>query len=94
MQKIIFIGPPGSGKGTQATRLASRFGIPHISSGDLLRTHVARRTALGEAIRAALERGDLVPDAIILEVIGEALSATSAAAGYLLDGFPRTLAQE
>lgn len=91
--RLVLLGAPGSGKGTQGAVLSRHFDIPHISSGDLLRTHVARRTKLGRTIRGALERGDLVPDAVILEVIDEALRATGTAAGYLLDGFPRTLAQ-
>lgn len=89
--RLVLLGAPGSGKGTQSA--ARHFDIPHISSGDLLRSHVARRTRFGERIRASLERGDLVPDALVLEVVGEALSTTGTEAGYVLDGFPRTVAQ-
>jgi adenylate kinase len=91
--RLVLLGAPGSGKGTQGAALSRQFGIPHISSGELLRMHVLQRTDFGETIRASLERGDLVPDAVVLEVVGAALSATGTNAGYLLDGFPRTVAQ-
>jgi adenylate kinase len=91
--RLVLLGAPGSGKGTQSAVLARHYDIPHISSGELLRSHVARRTRLGDRIRASLERGDLVPDALVLEVVGDALSTSGTEAGYVLDGFPRTVAQ-
>jgi adenylate kinase len=91
--RLVLLGAPGSGKGTQSAALARHYDIPHISSGELLRSHVARRTRLGDRIRASLERGDLVPDALVLEVVGDSLSTSGTEAGYVLDGFPRTVAQ-
>ena len=89
----MLLGAPGSGKGTQGAALARHYNIAHISSGELLRSHIARRTRLGDRIRASLARGDLVPDALVLEVVGDALSTRGTAAGYVLDGFPRTVTQ-
>ena len=91
--KIIFIGPPGSGKGTQAKRLASRFEIPHISTGDILREAVADGTALGLQAAPIMTAGALVPDDLMIGIIDERLKKSDAQKGFILDGFPRTLVQ-
>jgi len=91
--RLLLIGPPGSGKGTQAVRIAEHFGIAHISSGDLLRRHVAEETAIGRTIKEYVARGDLVPDGIVMDVLRKPVSAASQANGYVLDGFPRTVEQ-
>ena len=93
MRRILLLGPPGSGKGTQATALKGRWDLPHLSSGDLLRAHVKEDTALGQQAKPFMERGELVPDALIIEMMAERLSQPDAAGGYVLDGFPRTVAQ-
>jgi len=91
--KLIFIGPPGSGKGTQAKRLAGRFWIPHISTGDMLREAVADGTPLGEKADAIMKSGALVPDDVMIGMIRERLGKADAGKGFILDGFPRTLPQ-
>jgi adenylate kinase len=91
--RVLLIGAPGSGKGTQAVRVAERFGLTHISSGDLLRQHITEGTAIGRAARSYVERGDLVPDAIVMDMLYKPVVAASASGGYVLDGFPRTLEQ-
>jgi adenylate kinase len=91
--RILLIGAPGAGKGTQAVRIAERFGITHISSGDLLRQHVTDGTRIGRAVQEYVSRGDLVPDAIIMDMLYKPVIAASANGGYVLDGFPRTVAQ-
>jgi adenylate kinase len=91
--RVLLMGAPGSGKSTQAEHLARRFGLTHISSGELLRRHMAEGTAIGRAARAYVERGDLVPDAIILDMLHKPVVAASATGGYVLDGFPRTVEQ-
>ncbi len=88
------MGPPGSGKGTQAKLLAARFGIPHISSGDLLRDAVRRKTPLGMQAKQYMDRGDLVPDNVLLGMIAERLRQPDCVSGFILDGFPRTLVQD
>lgn len=93
MMRIVLLGPPGSGKGTQATAIQERWGLPHISSGDLLREHVKNDTELGRRARPYMERGDLVPDSLIIDMMVERLSQPDAQQGYVLDGFPRTVAQ-
>ena len=93
MRRMLLLGPPGSGKGTQATALKGRWDLPHLSSGDLLRAHVKEETALGRQAKPYMERGELVPDALIIEMMAERLSQPDAAGGYVLDGFPRTVAQ-
>jgi len=91
--KIIFMGPPGSGKGTYASRLGAKLGIPHISTGDLFREHVKNGTAIGKKVDAIMKSGKLVPDSIVLEVVRERISRPDCAKGYILDGFPRTIEQ-
>lgn len=91
--RLVLLGAPGSGKGTQGTLLAQRLGVPLVSTGELLRAHAAGGTDLGHKVRAYLDRGDLVPDDLLLAALDEALRATMTAGGYVLDGFPRTLAQ-
>ncbi len=91
--KIIFIGPPGSGKGTQAKRLAGRFEIPHISTGDMLREAVAAGTPVGQQASSIMAAGQLVPDDLMIRMIDERLARPDASKGFILDGFPRTLVQ-
>ena len=91
--RLLLIGAPGSGKGTQAERLAQRYGITHISSGDLLRQHVQERTALGRQIQSYVDRGDLVPTGIVVDMLRKPVVAAVEAGGYVLDGFPRTVEQ-
>lgn len=91
--RLLLIGAPGAGKGTQAERLAQRYGITHISSGDLLRRHVREQTALGRQIRSYVDRGDLVPASIVLDMLRKPVVAAVEAGGYVLDGFPRTVEQ-
>jgi adenylate kinase len=91
--RLLLIGAPGAGKGTQAQRIADHFGLVHISSGDLLREHVANDTATGRAVRAYMDRGDLVPDAVVLDMLRKPVVAAAASGGYVLDGFPRTVEQ-
>ena len=90
---LIFLGPPGSGKGTQAKRLIDRFKIPQLSTGDILRKAVADGTPLGRKAKALMDAGKLVPDAIVNGIVDEALAGPLAQKGFLLDGFPRTVPQ-
>ena len=92
--RVLMIAPPGAGKGTQGALIATHFGIPHIATGDLLRDHVARQTELGRTVQHHLDRGDLVPDQIVLDMVREAVVAAKAASGgYVLDGIPRNIEQ-
>jgi adenylate kinase len=91
--RIVLLGAPGSGKGTQSQRLVQRFGIPQISTGDLLRSAVARGTPLGIAAKSTMDAGKLVDDSVVLGMIRERLSDADTAGGFILDGFPRNLAQ-
>lgn len=91
--RVILIGPPGSGKGTQAKILVKKLGIPHISSGDMLRTAVSAGTELGEKAKSYMENGALVPDDLVIKMIIERISRPDCREGFLLDGFPRTLPQ-
>ncbi|HEY6015992.1 MAG TPA: adenylate kinase [Gaiellaceae bacterium] len=90
---LLLFGPQGAGKGTQAARIAAEYGIPHVSTGDMLREAVARETELGRQAKPIMERGDLVPDELMVALIRERLGEPDAAEGFVLDGFPRTLAQ-
>ena len=92
-RNVILVGAPGSGKGTQAKRLMERYGIPQISTGDILRQNVRDGTALGLEAKSTMEAGKLVPDALILGMARERLEASDTVDGFILDGFPRTLAQ-
>ena len=87
------LGPPGAGKGTQAERVARAVGVPHLSTGDMLRTNVANETDLGRQAKAYMEAGDLVPDELVTAMVIDRLGQTDAACGYLLDGYPRNPAQ-
>ncbi|MDJ0924491.1 MAG: adenylate kinase [Acidimicrobiia bacterium] len=91
--RLIFLGPQGSGKGTQAARLARLMGVPHISTGEMLRQAVADGTELGKRADAIMQAGDLVPDDLVVAMVGERLSQPDAQCGYLLDGFPRNVSQ-
>lgn len=93
MTRLIFLGPPGAGKGTQAQALAHAHKIPHISTGDILRSAVAQQTDLGQKAQAYMDKGELVPDELILEMVRERLNEKDAATGWVLDGFPRTVSQ-
>ena len=90
---VILLGPPGAGKGTQAKQIVDRYGIPQISTGDLLRDHVARGTELGLEAKAIMARGDLVPDELLYGIVASRLREADCQHGYVLDGFPRTAAQ-
>jgi adenylate kinase len=90
---VVMLGPPGAGKGTQAERLATQLNVPRISTGDLLREAVSDGTPLGELVRAVMARGELVGDDLMIEVVRERLARPDAAAGFVLDGFPRTIRQ-
>ena len=92
--RVLLIAPPGAGKGTQGAIIAAHFDIPHIATGDLLRDHVARQTELGRAVRQHLDRGALVPDHIVLDMVRQAvLEAHETGGGYVIDGVPRNMAQ-
>ncbi len=90
---VIFLGPPGAGKGTQAARLAARLGVPKISSGDMLRSAIAEGTALGREAEPLMAKGNLAPDTVSVALVRERIGAPDCAAGFVLDGFPRTLPQ-
>jgi adenylate kinase len=92
-RRLLILGPPGAGKGTQAAMIASAVGIPHVSTGEMLRDHVDRGTELGARAKVIMEAGDLVPDEIVIAMVKERLAGDDAACGFLLDGFPRTAAQ-
>ncbi|NLL73381.1 MAG: nucleoside monophosphate kinase, partial [Clostridiales bacterium] len=91
--KIIVLGPPGAGKGTQAKKIAFKFGIPHISTGDLFRDNIKNETELGIKAKVYIDKGLLVPDDLVLDLIVERFSFDDCKDGYVLDGFPRTLVQ-
>jgi len=92
-RRLLIVGPPGAGKGTQAAMIARALGIPHISTGEMLRAQVAAGTDLGKQAKAIMDSGALVPDAIVIAMVKERLTEDDAACGFLLDGFPRTAAQ-
>jgi len=91
--RVAFLGPPGAGKGTQARELAREWGVPHLATGDMLREAVAAGTRLGLAAQRYMEQGALVPDDVIIDLMRERLAAADATKGFILDGFPRTIAQ-
>lgn len=91
--RVLLVGGPGSGKGTQAKRLAAHFGVPHISSGYLLRDHTASGSAEGHEAREHMERGDLVPDEVVQDILREPVRRAAENGGYILDGYPRTVRQ-
>jgi adenylate kinase len=93
MPRIVFLGPPGAGKGTQAAELSKELGIPHLSTGDLLRAAAARKSALGLEAEGFIRQGLLVPDDLVVRILRERLDHPDTAAGFVLDGFPRTIAQ-
>ncbi len=90
---LIFLGPPGAGKGTMASRLAQDEGIPHISTGDIFRANIKNQTELGKRVKAILDRGDLVPDELTIELVKDRLAQGDTKNGFILDGFPRTIPQ-
>src|SRR5712691_495773 len=90
---LVFMGPPGAGKGTQAGLFHERYGLPHVSTGDMFRAAVRDETVVGERARAYMQRGDLVPDAIVDEMVRIRLAQPDCARGFILDGYPRTLPQ-
>jgi len=90
---LIFLGPPGAGKGTQAKEVARLYGVPHLSTGDMLREHVAQGTSLGQRAQPIMARGELVPDSLVLKMIAERIERPDCAGGFVFDGFPRTVAQ-
>lgn len=91
--KLVLLGPPGAGKGTQATAISGRYEIPHISTGDILREAVKQGTELGKYANSYMSKGELVPDEIVIGIVVERLQKPDAVKGFLLDGFPRTVAQ-
>jgi len=91
--RVILLGPPGAGKGTQARQLAARWGVPQIATGDMLRDAVAAGTALGRQAKQHMDAGELVPDAVIIGLVAERLAQPDARTGFVLDGFPRTVVQ-
>ena len=90
---IVILGPPGAGKGTKAKRVSEEIGLPHVATGDMLRAAVADETELGRRVNPILDRGDLVPDDLMIDLIRERLDEPDTANGFVLDGFPRTLRQ-
>ncbi len=91
--RLILVGPPGAGKGTQATNIIEKYGIPHISTGNILRDHIRRETSLGEIADGYISKGQLVPDDLVLALVTERLKSDDCKNGFLLDGFPRTVVQ-
>ena len=90
---VIFLGPPGAGKGTQAKELARKYGVPHLSTGDMLRENIAKGTPLGAKAKPLMERGELVPDSLVLKMVAARIEQPDCAHGFVFDGFPRTVAQ-
>jgi adenylate kinase len=90
---MLIVGPPGAGKGTQASRITSTYGIPDISTGDIFRANIKNETELGKQVKAIVDAGDYVPDSLTNQLVADRLREDDAAGGFLLDGYPRTLAQ-
>jgi adenylate kinase len=93
MVNFLIFGPPGSGKGTQSVRLAEKFNLAHLSTGDMLRAEIAEGTELGKKMSSIMSKGELVPDEVVIEMIAARIDSTKDRAGFLFDGFPRTVAQ-
>jgi adenylate kinase len=91
--RIVLLGPPGAGKGTQAIRIAEKLDVPHLSTGDMLRAAVQSHTCIGKKAKAVMERGELVPDQLVVAAVIERIAQPDARRGFVLDGFPRTIAQ-
>lgn len=91
--RLMFVGPPGAGKGTQAVRIAAKYGIPHISTGDMLREEMKNGTLLGKQAKSFIDAGELVPDDVIIKMVQDRVGRPDSAGGFLLDGFPRTREQ-
>ena len=90
---VIFLGPPGAGKGTQAKELAKVYRVPHLSTGDMFREHVSQGSPLGTEVKPIMARGELVPDSLVLKMVRERIERLDCAHGFVFDGFPRTVAQ-
>jgi adenylate kinase len=90
---VVFLGPPGAGKGTQAKELAKKFGVPHLSTGDMLRENIAKGTPLGEKAKPIMARGDFVPDSLVLKMVADRIEQPDCWHGFVFDGFPRTVTQ-
>ena len=90
---LILLGAPGAGKGTQAVQIAQKYSIPHISTGDIFRKNIKENTPLGQKAKAYIDKGQLVPDDVVVEIVADRLKESDCRGGYLLDGFPRTIAQ-
>jgi len=93
MVNFLIFGPPGSGKGTQSVKLAEKFNLTHLSTGDMLRAEIAAGTELGKRMSSIMSKGELVPDEVVIEMIAAKIDSTKGCAGFLFDGFPRTVAQ-
>lgn len=93
MKNLILFGPPGSGKGTQSEKLVSQLGLKHISTGDLFRYHMKNDTDLGKLAKSFIEKGELVPDKVTVDMLKEEINKNNSSAGFIFDGFPRTIAQ-
>ena len=93
MINILIFGPPGSGKGTQSVKLAEKFNLTHLSTGDMLRAEIAAGTELGQKMSSIMSKGELVPDEVVIEMIAKKIDTTKGSSGFLFDGFPRTVAQ-
>lgn len=91
--KLILLGAPGAGKGSQATKISTEYGIPHISTGDVFRANIAQGTDLGLYAKSFIEKGELVPDEVVVDIVADRLKREDCKKGFLLDGFPRTIAQ-
>lgn len=93
MKNIVLLGAPGAGKGSQATQISAKYGVPHISTGDILRRNIKEQTELGKLAESYIKAGDLVPDAVVIDIVKARLDESDCKNGYILDGFPRTIAQ-